>query len=91
MSTAFDECEASNSKDSSLVTDTAISDTTSSFTLSDSLLNSSILSLHSSSVFNEDSKVCDNDEKPTLYQSIKVDEITNVSWPDSYGHKCHGI
>lgn len=94
LSTAFDECEqASNSKDSSVVLDTVLSDTTSSFTLSDTLFNSSLLSSSSSVLLNEDSKICVNDGKPppTLFQSIKVEEITEVPWPDAYKHKCHGI
>ncbi|XP_011496399.1 PREDICTED: uncharacterized protein LOC105361016 [Ceratosolen solmsi marchali] len=98
LSTAFDACEQPNylkfDHNDSLASGTEFSETTNSFTLSETLFNNcSILSTSTFTSFNEDSKIHDNDTEapPTLFTSIKVEDVTVLPWPDAYKHKCHEI
>ena len=99
LSTAFDACEQSSylkiDNNDSLAVDAESTDTTSSFSLSDTLLNqSSVFSQSTLTPRSEDSKLNESNDKETcspLYTSILVDEAVKLSWPDSYGHRCHEL
>ena len=69
------------------------SDALNALSLSDTFFDSSLLPNCSLPLTNEDKK-CDTNcvkKAPTLFTSIEVNKVMNLSWPEVYEHKCLGI